>query len=300
MRLIPTPPPSLATMFRILAIATAIAICSAAWLPWPARGATVEFEMRHLVAGQPLLLDSLRYEKAGEEIFSVSRLSYLITGVAFERADGTWFESEFGAAWIDAGRRRSSFRVEDIPPGDYRALRFHIGPDAEANHSAPASHPAGDALNPATNNLHWDWQGGYIFLALEGHHRAGKERSGYLLHFARDPNRSAINLPAAITLRDRALLNIDLDISALLGAPRPIVFSKDGESTHSREGDGLAAKLKTNLPGAFRLQAISTPAERIAVKKRSRSICQSRRRGSRSRWPAPSHARACRWTTPCS
>ncbi len=89
-----------------------------------------------------------------------------------------------------------------------------------SNHSDPASHPAGDALNPATNKLHWDWQGGYIFLALEGHFRAGDGRSGYLLHFARDPNRTEINLPAKLALKDAALLSVDLDLSALLGVPR--------------------------------------------------------------------------------
>ncbi len=99
--------------------------------------------MRHLVAGQALQLDSLRYEKAGGETFSVSRLSYLISGVAFERADGTWFESGLGAAWVDAGKRRTAFRVEEIPPGDYRAVRFQVGPDAEVEPLRPRESPGG-------------------------------------------------------------------------------------------------------------------------------------------------------------
>ena len=230
-----------------------------------ASAATVEFEMRHLVAGRPLSLDSLRYDKAGDEVFSVSRLSYLISGVGFQRADGSWVEAGLEAAWVDAAKRRTRFAVSDIPPGEYRAVRFSIGPDEGPNHSDPASHAAGAALNPAVNNLHWDWQGGYIFLALEGHYRVGGERSGYLLHFARDPNRTKINLPAKLDLKDAARLTVDLDVSALLGAPRAIVFSSDGESTHSREGDPLAAKIKANLPGAFRLQSISTPAARVAA-----------------------------------
>ncbi|MGI9243188.1 MAG: MbnP family protein [Verrucomicrobiales bacterium] len=244
---------------RTLTVAASVALAAAGLSP----AATVEIEMRHLVAGQPLRLDSLRYEKAGGETFSVARLSYLISGVAFERADGTWFETKLDAAWIDAGGRRTSFMVEGVPPGDYRALRFHVGLAPEANHSDPASHPAGGALNPAVNNLHWNWQGGYIFLALEGHYRVDGELRGYLLHFARDPNRTEINLATKLALGDAALLTVDLDISTLFGAPRQIVFAKDGDSTHSREGDDLAARLKANLPGAYRLQAISTPIAEV-------------------------------------
>ncbi len=46
------------------------------------------------------------------------------------------------------------------------------------------------------------------------------------------------------------------------------MFAKDGESTHSREGDDLAAKLRANLPGAFRLQAIATRSGRTASPKK--------------------------------
>ena len=223
--------------------------------------------MRHTVAGQPLLADSLRYNKAGDEVFSVSRLSYLVGGIGLQRADGTWVESGLAAAWIDLGKRRTRFVIEDIPSGDYRAVRFSIGPDKAHNHSDPAGHPAGDALNPAVNNLHWSWQGGYIFLAVEGHYRLAREKSGYLLHFARDPNRTQINLPAKVTLKDAARVGIDFDLSALLGAPRPIVFSNDGESTHSREGDDLAAKIRANLPGSFRVRSVSVPQAIAAAPK---------------------------------
>ena len=242
-------------MFRVPRLLIAVS----ALLPCALPAASVEFDLRHTVAGQPLLLDSLRYPKAGAETFSVTQLSYLISGVAFEREDGSWFQSAHDAAWIDAGKRRTTFRIDDVPAGAYRAVRFRIGLESKLNHSDPASHPPGHALNPAVNNLHWSWQGGYIFLALEGHYRVGKEREGYLLHFARTENRTPINLPAKISLESAARVALDFDLAALFGAPRPIEFARDGASTHSREGDALAAMIKANLPGAFRVRGVATP-----------------------------------------
>lgn len=250
-------------MCRIPGLAIFLALVFAGSSP----SATIELNLRHTVAGKPLLLDSLRYEKAGGEVFSVSRLSYLISGVAFERADGTWVDAGLDAAWIDAAKRRTSFSIEDVPAGEYRAVRFSIGLATEQNHSDPAGHPAGHALNPAVNNLHWNWQGGYIFLALEGHYRQAKERSGFIMHFARGPNRTEIHLPVKVELDSAARLALDFDIAALLGAPQSIVFSKDGDSTHSREGDPLAAKLKANLPGAFRVRSVSVPQPVAAAPK---------------------------------
>ncbi|MED6299452.1 MAG: cytochrome c peroxidase, partial [Verrucomicrobiota bacterium] len=45
----------------------------------------------------------------------------------------------------------------------------------------------------------------------------------------------------------------------LLSTPRPIIFSKDGESTHSRKGDPLVDSISKNLARAFRLRDVVYP-----------------------------------------
>ncbi len=137
----------------------------------------------------------------------------------------------------------------------------------------PADHP----LNPNLNGLHWNWQGGYILLALEGRwspvaasrqsaalqnnsaallRDAATKLDGFSFHFANDTNRTRINLAAAFDLTRDTRLELDFDLAPLLNAPRPISFAKDGSSTHSREGDPIAAALKANLPGAFRMRRV--------------------------------------------
>ena len=230
-----------------------------------ASGATLEVAMRHVFNGDVLLLDSLRYENAARETLSVTRLSYLLGGFALEREDGSWVEMPGHFAWLDAEKRRSVARLADVPGGKYRALRFHIGPDATANVADPAKLAADHPLNANLNGLHWSWQGGYIFLALEGHFRTGTdEPKGFAHHLARDPNRTRISLAAPLDLKHDAGVLLDFDLATLLNAPRPLSFGKDGAATHSRDGDPVAAALVANLPGAFRVRAVTSAAPAIS------------------------------------
>ncbi len=222
-------------------------------------GAALEITLRPTFNGDPLLLDSLRYENAAQETLSVTRLSYLLSGFALEREDGQWLEFPNTNAWIDAAARRNACLLEGIPAGNYRALRFHVGPDAKANAADISKIPAADPLNPNLDGLHWSWQGGYIFMAIEGHFRAADaEIKGYAHHLARDPNRTRISLAAPLDLTHDAGVLLDLDLAALFNAPRPLSFAKDGTATHSRPGDPVAAALVANLPGAFRVRQVVT------------------------------------------
>ena len=219
-------------------------------------GATLEVAVRHTFNGDALLLDSLRYENAARETLSATRLSYLLSGFAVEREDGVWVEMPERVAWMDAARGRTVLRIE-VPDGKYRALRFHIGPDAAENAADPAKLAADHPLNANLNGLHWSWQGGYIFLAVEGHFRNGVgEPQGFALHLARDANRVRISLAAPLDLTHDAGVLLDFDLAALLNAPRPLSFAKDGTATHSRDGDPIAAALVANLPGAFRVRQV--------------------------------------------
>jgi len=229
-------------------------------------GAALQLAVRHTFHGDPLRLDSLRYQNGADETLSVTRLSYLLSGFALEREDGAWVELPGQCVWMDVAQQRMETRFEGVPEGKYRAVRFHIGPDAAANAAEPAKLAADDPLNPNLNGLHWSWQGGYIFLAMEGHYRVGAgELKGYAYHLARDPNRTRIHLTAPLDVTHDAGLLLDFDLAALLNAPRLISFEKDGAATHSRDGDPVAASLVANLPAAFRVQRVVSTAPAISL-----------------------------------
>lgn len=206
-----------------------------------------------MVDGKPLSLDSLRYQNKSEETYSVTRLDWLATEISLTTTDGASVPLPGGTAFVPT--RGTTLSVSNVPEGSYTALTFYLGPDSATNHSDPASHGPHNPLNPNLNNLHWDWQGGYIFLAIEGHWRAPTEKlpGGYAYHYANDHNRLLITLPIELTLRNESRIAIALDVEK---AVTELSFQKDGATTHSQKDDPIAERLHKNLSSAFRILTI--------------------------------------------
>jgi len=229
--------------------------------------ATLQIEITPKVSGENLQPASFRYQTAAGETYSITRVSYLVSDFALQRSDGSWLELSNSVAWLDFDANRNSIWLENIPPGEFCSMRFLVGLNTHLNHAAIATFPAGHPLNPNLNGLHWSWQGGFIFLALEGLWRnAAGQLDGWAYHLARDTNATRITLAAPLVVTNETKLELDFDLANLLNAPRPLSFGKDGSSTHSRAGDPISAALVVNLAGAFRVHKITslTDAE-IAV-----------------------------------
>lgn len=233
-----------------------------------ASAAALQIQITPKCNGEAVQPGSLRYQTSAGESFSITRVSYLLSDFALQRNDGSWREISNSVAWLDLGENRGTFRLENIPPGDYRALHFSFGLGTNLNHANPAQFPARHPLNPNFNGLYWSWSGGYIFLALEGLWRnADGALDGWAYHLARDPNCTRLILAAPLEITNLTRLELDFDIATLLNAPRPLSFAKDGNSTHSRDGDPVAAALVANLAGAFRVHHVSalTETEILAI-----------------------------------
>lgn len=238
----------------------------AAWILFAAlsaaSGASLQIEVMPKSGGEDIQFASLRYKTADGERFSVTRISYLASDFALQRTDGSWLEFPNVTAWLDAAQNRNSLRLQNVPPGEYRSIRFAAGLDSKMNHADPSKFPADDPLNPNLSGLHWSWQGGYIFLALEGLWRNGAgQLDGWSYHLARDGNSVPLTLAAPLEITNETKLEIDFDIAALLNSPQPLSFARDGSSTHSRDGDPILAALKANLPEAFRVRRVHTVTE---------------------------------------
>src|SRR5436190_8350506 len=191
----------------------------------------LQIEVRHTMGGETLQPGSLRYQTSAGEAYSVTRVSYFVSDFAFQREDGSWLELTNSVAWFDFEQNRNSFRLENISRGPFQSIRFSLGLNPHLNHAAAGDFPAGHPLNPALNGMHWSWQGGYIFLALEGLWRqASGELSGWAYHFARDTNCTFITLAVPLVISNETSLALDFDLATLLMAPRPLSFARDGSS----------------------------------------------------------------------
>jgi cytochrome c peroxidase len=223
-----------------------------------AGGATLEIQVHDTVNGTPVQPASLRYQTSAGETFSITRVSYLVSDFALQRNDGSWLEMSNSVAWLDFEANRNSIWLEQIPAGEFCSVRFLVGLNTNLNHADISKFPASHPLNPNLNGLHWSWQGGFIFLALEGLWRnASGELEGWAYHLARDTNATCITLAAPLVVTNQTKLELDIDLATLLAAPRPLSFGKDGSSTHSRDSDPISAALVKNLASAFSVYRIS-------------------------------------------
>ena len=84
----------------------------------------------------------MRYQNSAGESLSIPRVSYLLSGFALERPDGSWLELTNHVAWMDLERNRSSLRITNASPGVYHSIRFHVGLDSAVNHAEATRFPA--------------------------------------------------------------------------------------------------------------------------------------------------------------
>jgi len=215
----------------------------------------VEISLKFFKA--PLSFDALTNKISSGQQISVTRLDFLISNIALRRSDGTWLTQLNRFAYVSAREGHQSFRVNNIPTDTYDQIRFNIGVPSAENHADPSTLAPDHPLNPNVNGLHWSWQGGYIFLAIEGDWlRANGQRSGYSYHLANDPLLMTVALPIILDLQEDKELSITLDIAKVFSEKHPITLSDDSTSTHSRVGDRLAIQLRENVEHAFSVKAI--------------------------------------------
>ena len=225
------------------------------WLSWTclctvAAAGDLSLRLFPSVSGEELRMNGTPHGNTDGESWTVTRLSYLVSGTALRRKDGSWLEPKEDTAWLNAATGRNWVSLKNIPEGDYTALRFHIGLPEDENQRDPSSRGPDHPLNPRVNGLHWSWQGGYIFLALEGLWNARSEAMrGYSFHLGRQPFRTAVTVEGPWKIEAQAMTaELKLDLVRLLSG---LSFARDGMTTHARDGDPLAIRLQQNLQHAF-------------------------------------------------
>jgi len=231
-------------------------------------------KVHHVFGNEQLRLDDVSLRTGGDvggvggvggQTVSVSRLAYLVSGVRLIGADGAKVGGVDKAVFINASADRDSFEVTGVPAGNYTGLEFDIGLSPEVNHSDPAVYAPDHALNPLVNGLHWGWQGGYVFMAIEGRYQLpGDALGGYSYHIGNDARLMHVSLKREMDTTGDRLLTVVFDVARVFGGSGAgggetiAIRHEDGsDSTHSGEGDLLAPRLAANVAGAFALTSVA-------------------------------------------
>ena len=142
----------------------------------------VVLETQHSVDGAALVLHDVRYENAAGQMYGVDKLIYFLSDIVLHRADGVLFGLD--AAWYNDVEDPATLELtlDDVPAGDYTAISFTWGLDAEKN--VPGALPD----NPQNNNMFWPAAlgGGYHYSKCEGFYvNSQGAQAGYATHTGR-------------------------------------------------------------------------------------------------------------------
>ncbi|MBL9131028.1 MAG: hypothetical protein JNG86_07510, partial [Verrucomicrobiaceae bacterium] len=78
-------------------------------------------ELRLVMEDGGLRLNESKQTNEAGETWSVTRLSYLVSGVALKTKDGTWIEVPESVAWMNAATKRDAAVFSKVPEGEYTA-----------------------------------------------------------------------------------------------------------------------------------------------------------------------------------
>lgn len=195
---------------------------------------------------------------------SVTRLDFLMSKLALKKEDGSWVESADWQAFFSLEKGRLRAKAEGVPAGKFTAIRFDVGvppgPDQADPNLLPPDHP----LHPGVCGLHWGWQGGYVYLAIEGHWRkANGTPGGYSYHLAKEPNAVTVEVAMDFQGGGPMTVKLALDAARIL---RGFNFAKGDTSTHSREGDAVLPRLRDNIAQAFSLRSVKYDLYQVEAK----------------------------------
>lgn len=228
-----------------------------------ASAGVLQLEFRPHHEALPLVKGST-FDGGSNGDLTLGRLDFLITGLALQKKDGTWVES--APDWVDfvsLGKRRLTVRCDGVGEGDYQRIRFRIGVDPATDLKDPAIYPPTHPLHPDVCGLHWSWQGGYIYLALEGQSSKPVDGgNGFSFHLARAGNAPMIELPVSFQTKGPVTLRIGMDVPKILAG---VDFARDGNATHSRVGDPIPLRMKENLTKALVVESVIADEVSAAV-----------------------------------
>lgn len=221
------------------------------------KASTAELHFDSRFASEDFVLNK-PYLTASNEQVEIGRFAYFISNVELVRADGSVFKepNSYHLIQEEDQVKKESFRINNVPEGDYVKVRFFVGVDSARN--ATIDGAAGDLV--PDNHMTWMWNTGFIFLSAKGIYiNPDSATTRQVFEYNVGKNRSLrkveLTLPAAtrIDTENNPKIRIHADAKTVFGGPNVIQV----KTTHHIEGDpassGAAVKVADNYATMFRI-----------------------------------------------
>lgn len=159
-------------------------------------------------------------------------------------------------------KQTGTFLLQEIgKKADYSSLTAYLGVDPVINHNDPSAFPNSSPLNIANaNDMHWDWNPGYIFMKVEAKVDTLVDGVNNLDHFVifhigtdafiQTMNFSSVNWQ---TVTDHlSVLHLKLDMAKFLQNGAQTIDLKNEHTSHSAAGqETLSLKVIQNFKDAI-------------------------------------------------
>lgn len=126
----------------------------------------VELHITHKLSGNPFAFNMATQNNLGND-FNVTRLEYYISKISITHDGGMVTDVPNHYILADGSQNVTdalgSYNITSV-----ESVSFHIGVDTPINHEDPSLQASGHPLAPKSPSMHWGWQAGYRFVALEG------------------------------------------------------------------------------------------------------------------------------------
>ncbi|NKB66644.1 MAG: hypothetical protein GKR89_06250 [Candidatus Latescibacteria bacterium] len=224
---------------------------------------TVTLSLEHQVDGAALVLDDqLRHVNAAGNEYSVSKVEYILTGIALEKANGQRVVLADQHYRNAADEATQTVAGAEIAAGDYERLVFTFGVTGEEN-------VAGALPNAAVyENMLWPeaMGGGYHYMKFEGLYRAGDEDGAFAVHTGPSGGNDfslAIVLPIDLKADgDDWTIRLSMNLNEWFTGAETYDFAGLGGIMGNA---GLQAVLQGNGAGAFSIDGVEAAGKRVSA-----------------------------------
>lgn len=202
--------------------------------------------------------DATFFTNAAGNLLQFSNFKYLLSDFILLKSDGTELKLDSSFAFVNAKTGRDTFSFPNLPAGSYLGIKFKIGLDSLLNHGDPNRYPTTHPLSPSTNQMHWGWSGGYIFMTMEGlvKDSLGVPK-GFSYHLANDENLRQITClsPFSVDSVSKKVV-LRMNVAEMFKNPHLHDFRREPLTTHSSFDGGLSNRLMDNAKDVFSIKRI--------------------------------------------
>jgi hypothetical protein len=197
---------------------------------------TLELEFIHKAGSTDFEYGQTYSNEAGNQ-FSLRLWRTYISEISLIRSDNELYVVPDSYHLIEPKTGNTfSLSLEQIPTGNYKAIKFYIGVVGEENLSGEI---VGD-LDPS-NNMAWNWTTGYKFIRMDGEFQDEfGNRRGVVVHIGKELNLKAqeFNFQQPINISGQAIkLSFELDLLEAFQNPHIIDFEILSDFQFNNEAD---------------------------------------------------------------